>query len=207
MFEKLRWLDCYLGFLAKLFGRNKENVNIAMCGLDNAGKTSILRYLIRGEFSSTIATMGVNHEQFNFESLSMSVMDLGGQKAFRQFWSNYIKQANCLVFIVDSTDIVRMPLAREVFYKVITHFCDPTIPVMILATKQDLPGACPVSYIFEIFQLNRLYGRTLHVQETSAKTGLGIYEAFHWIHDNLTREKSQKISSKLTSNLTSPKPG
>lgn len=196
-----------MGLLARLFGRSKENVNIAMCGLDNAGKTSILRYLIHGEFSSTIATMGINHEQVSFESLSMSVMDLGGQKAFRPFWSNYIKQANCLVFIVDSTDIARMPLAREVFYHVITRFCEPTIPVLILATKQDLPRACSLSYIFEIFQLHRLHKRTLHVQETSAKTGLGIYEAFHWIHDSLTQKKPQKVSSKLTSRLISPKPG
>jgi len=46
-----------LGFLAKLFGKADKKVNVAMCGLDNAGKTSILNFLKKGEFGETIATM------------------------------------------------------------------------------------------------------------------------------------------------------
>ncbi|MCK5298944.1 MAG: hypothetical protein KAJ76_08560, partial [Candidatus Heimdallarchaeota archaeon] len=96
-----------LGFLAKLFGKVNRKVNIAMCGLDNAGKTSILSFLKKGEFCETIATMGVNHENFKLGKLSMSVMDLGGQEVFRHFWPAYIERADILIFVVDSSDITR----------------------------------------------------------------------------------------------------
>ena len=186
-----------MGFLARLFGKIDKKVNIAMCGLDNAGKTSILHFLRKGEFSEPIATMGINHESFKLGSLSMDVMDLGGQEVFRQFWSGYIQQADILIFVVDSTDMARLPLARDVFFNAINNYCKPKVPILVLATKQDMLNICSLSKIIQFFQLVSLYDRTIHIQRTSAKTGLGIYEAFQWIHDQLLERKPLSIKKRV----------
>ena len=176
-----------------------------MCGLDNAGKTSILNFLKKGEFEDTIATMGVNYESLNFGKLSLSIMDLGGQQIFRQFWPSYIERADILIFVVDSSDIVRLPLSREIFFQAIENFCTPNIPILILATKQDLGNVCSLAYLIQTFQLTTLFERTIHIQKTSAKTGYGIYEAFQWIHDQITETKIKKRDKSLN-RIAFPKP-
>jgi len=195
-----------LGFLARLFGKVDKKVNIAMCGLDNAGKTSILNFLKKGEFSETIATMGVNHEKFLLGKLSMSVMDLGGQEVFRYFWPTYLERADILIFVVDSSDIQRLSLAKEIFFNAINKYCNPDIPILVLATKQDLSNICSLAYIIHLFQLTNMFDRTIHVQKTSALTGEGIFEAFQWIYDQVITSKSQRIP-KTSHQLALPKPG
>jgi small GTP-binding protein len=194
-----------VGFLARLFGKVEKKVNIAICGLDKAGKTSILNFLKNGEPTETIATMGVNFENFKLGKLSLSVMDLGGQAVFRQFWSTYIERADVLVFVVDSNDIERLPLAKEIFYNAIFNYCTPETPILILATKQDLTSVCSLAYIIHLFQLTSMFERTVHIQKTSAITGLGIFEAFQWIHDHIIASKSKR-SSKTIPTFAKPKP-
>lgn len=65
----------------KLFG--PQTARIAMLGLDAAGKTTILYKLKLNEIVTTIPTVGFNVEEVNFHNLSMTVWDVGGQKAVR----------------------------------------------------------------------------------------------------------------------------
>lgn len=177
-----------------------------MCGLDNAGKTSILSFLKKGEFNETIATMGVNYENLKLGKLDLAVMDLGGQEVFRNFWPTYIEKADILIFVIDSSDIQRMTLAKEVFYRSLNNLGAENIPILILATKQDLHNVCSLAYIIHLFQLTSMFERTIHIQRTSVKTGLGIYEAFQWIHDQVKNTKSRQ-SNKKTTQFVIPKPG
>ena len=194
-----------MGILSKLFKKFDKRVNIAMCGLDNAGKTSILNYLKNGEPSESLATMGVNYEKLKLGKLDLSIMDLGGQQVFRQFWPGYIERADILIFVLDSTDIQRLSLAREIFHQAVTNYCTPNIPILILATKQDLNNVCSLAYIIQNFHLTTMFERTIHVQKTSAQTGLGIYEAFQWIHDQILATKSRRSNRKVT-NIINPNP-
>ena len=193
-----------MGFLAKLFGKVDKKINIAMCGLDNAGKTSILNFLKKGEFQECLATMGINHESLKLGKLSLSIMDLGGQEVFRYFWPSYIERADLLIFVVDSSDVNRMPIAKEIFYNAINNYCDPGIPLLFLATKQDLPNICSLAYIIHLFQLTSLYDRTIHIQRTSALTGMGIYEAFQWIYNQIVQAKRNKTPKNIP-NWVTPK--
>ncbi len=196
-----------MGFLARLFGKVDRKVTIAMCGLDNAGKTSILNFLKKGDFNETIATMGVNYEVLQLEKLKLSVMDLGGQEVFRQFWPAYIQKADILIYVVDSSDIVRLPTAKELFMKVVRSLPNENIPILILATKQDLPQVSSLAYIIHLFQLTSMFERTVHIQRTSARTGLGIYEAFQWIHDQVMQAKEKRPKRKPAVHSIFPRPG
>jgi len=88
---------------------------MTICGLDKAGKTTLLNYLVKGTFIETIPTMGVNRETINFPKLRLNIFDLGGQEDFRGLWNQINEKSDALVFVVDSTDIVRLKEAKENF--------------------------------------------------------------------------------------------
>ena len=65
----------------KIFG--SQRAKIAMLGLDAAGKTTIMYKLKLNEVVTTIPTIGFNVEEIQFHNLTMTVWDVGGQKAVR----------------------------------------------------------------------------------------------------------------------------
>ena len=63
-----------------------------MLGLDNAGKTTILKR-INGEDIDTIEpTLGFNIKTLHFKGYKLNVWDVGGQKTIRSYWRNYFEQ-------------------------------------------------------------------------------------------------------------------
>ena len=54
-----------------------------MLGLDAAGKTTILYKLKLNDVVTTIPTIGFNVEEVQFQNLSMTIWDIGGQKTIR----------------------------------------------------------------------------------------------------------------------------
>ena len=69
------------GLWGRLFG--PRTAKLAMMGLDNAGKTTVLYKLKLNEVVTTIPTVGFNVEQVSFQNLEMTIWDIGGQKTIR----------------------------------------------------------------------------------------------------------------------------
>ena len=51
-----------------------------MVGLDAAGKTTILYKLQLGEIVTTVPTIGFNVETVNYNNISFTLWDVGGQE-------------------------------------------------------------------------------------------------------------------------------
>lgn len=173
-----------MSILQRLFRYRVKNVNLTICGLDKAGKTTIINYLIHGEFRDTIPTMGMNREKISLPKLDIDVFDLGGQTGFRPIWSDYNEQSDGLIYVVDSSDHKRLAQTREIFYDIINSQINQNIPVLILLNKCDLPTKMPIANFIREFQLNdpNLLIKWA-VFETSAKTGEGILDSMGWIID------------------------
>lgn len=54
------------------------------------------------------------------------------------------------------------------------------VPLLVIANKQDLPGALSVQQVSEGLDL-RQHNRPWHVQPTCAITSEGVYEALDWL--------------------------
>lgn len=71
-------------FLSRLLGIGKNNAaaqrEVRMCvlGLDNAGKTTILRSLAHEEIHTVQPTQGFNVKSLRVSNFSFNVWDLGG---------------------------------------------------------------------------------------------------------------------------------
>ncbi|KAL3873473.1 hypothetical protein ACJMK2_036586 [Sinanodonta woodiana] len=153
---------------------------ILMLGLDAAGKTTILYKIKLNENVSTIPTIGFNVETVSpVKGLTFTVWDIGGQDKIRPLWRHYFQNVDGLIYVVDSNDKERITESRNELFGI----CDTDemrgVPVVVLANKQDLPGAMSVSEVIDGLTLRKLRDRKWNVQGTNALTGDGIYESMH----------------------------
>ncbi|MFX0094269.1 MAG: ADP-ribosylation factor-like protein, partial [Candidatus Hodarchaeota archaeon] len=175
----------------RLLGLMKK-AKIVFCGLDYAGKTSLVNYLKVGHLTITIPTFGLNLETLEYGNVEFQISDLGGHQDFRGFWKNFITGSDVIVFVIDSNDTNRLSESKQAF-KDVLNCTDEIKPILVLSNKQDLPNCVKMSELVEYFELQQLDG-SWHIQETSSITGQGITEAFQWIYEHLT---SQKIDPPL----------
>ena len=132
-----------------------------MMGLDNAGKSTALYRMKFGQYCETIPTIGFNCEKIRGQvgkskDVTFTIWDVGGQDKVRPLWRTYAKGAEAIIFVVDSSDKetieeAKMELAQICKYPEIAH-----LPVLVLANKQDLPGAYDVSQLISLLNINKL---------------------------------------------------
>ena len=172
-----------MSFLARLF-RQKKQFKIAIIGLDSAGKTTMLNFLRFEKSIETMPTIGVNVEVLQRKNVNLSIFDLGGQKHFRNLWGTLMKGASAIIFVIDSSDRLRIEEAKAELWNVLLDPQYPDAPLLIVANKQDIPGAMTIEEIILANNLNNLEkmgSRSWHIQPTVATTGQGVEEAIHWI--------------------------
>lgn len=164
-----------------------------MVGLDAAGKTTILYKLKLGELVTTIPTIGFNVETIEYKGISFSVWDVGGQDKIRPLWRHYYNNTEGIIFVVDSNDRERVSLARDELHKMMAEEELQEAAVLVLANKQDIPGALSAAELMKGLDLASVSGnRKWHVQPTTATSGEGLYEGLCWLKDTLESRKANK---------------
>mmetsp|Transcript_28061 Transcript_28061/g.39187 ORF Transcript_28061/g.39187 Transcript_28061/m.39187 type:complete len:244 (-) Transcript_28061:146-877(-) len=146
----------------------KVQYQVLLLGLDYAGKTTFKEqceciYTGGGEGKGmhsrierkTSPTVGLNIGKIETGRVKLLLWDLGGQEGLRQIWHNYFAEAHAVIFIVDSTDVERLREAREILDSLLE---DPKLkgaPFLILANKQDAPGALGESAIAKELSIDK----------------------------------------------------
>ncbi|XP_032240484.1 ADP-ribosylation factor [Nematostella vectensis] len=155
-----------------------RQVRIVMLGLDAAGKTTILYKLKLKETVSTIPTIGFNVETLQpTKNVTLTIWDVGGQDKIRPLWRHYFQGTEGLLFVVDSSDVLRMPEAKEELHGVLDSDEFRDVPVVVVANKQDLPNALKAGEMAKHLGLLQHKRNPWHVQEACATNGDGLYEA------------------------------
>ncbi|XP_036238230.1 ADP-ribosylation factor-like protein 9 isoform X2 [Molothrus ater] len=108
---------------------------ILVLGLDGAGKTSILHSLATNHVKRSMApTEGFNAICINTEESQMEFLEIGGSESLRSYWNMYLPKVLLLVYVVDSADHARLPVAKQLLHQLIQN--NSTLPVVVLANKQ-----------------------------------------------------------------------
>lgn len=157
-------------------------MRILMLGLDNAGKTTILYKLKLGKTSKTVPTVGFNVETVKHKNVSFAVWDCGGQERIRPLWRHYFTGTNALIYVVDSSDINRLEESKKELLRVINDKELANCLLIVVANKQDVPGAIKPKELIERFELAKLSStHTWSVMPTIAIDGTGLVETLNWI--------------------------
>ncbi|XP_043910949.1 ADP-ribosylation factor 1-like [Protopterus annectens] len=173
-----------------LMGFNGMKARILMLGLDAAGKTTVLYKLKLNEAITTIPTIGFNVETVEpMRNVSFTVWDVGGQTKIRALWKHYFMNTDGLVFVLDSADPERFNEAREELEAILDDDQMQGVPFVILANKQDLPGARRPSELVDALCLRKLHGHEWHVQGCCAVNGDGLVEGLHRLSELVKQNK------------------
>jgi len=176
-----------------VIGRNQFSV--ALLGLERAGKTSLVKKLLKQEDIVVRPTYGVNLENYKYRDLTFTCFDLGGHQPFRlSLWKKFIERADAVIYLVDSADHARFDESRQTFWHYI-NFAKQNSPVLFLANKSDLPNSKELIEINEQFELDKFLRnlRPFNIKKVSALTGQGIYESWDWIVDMLCGAQQWKV--------------
>jgi len=161
-----------LTILKKLKQKEKE-MRLLILGLDNAGKTTILKKF-NGEDITTISpTLGFNIKTLEHRGYTLNVWDVGGQTTIRSYWRNYFEQTDGLVWVVDSADRRRLQQCKDELHKLLDQEKLAGASVLVFANKQDLVGALSSNDIQEALALSSdiFTGRHWEIHPCSAVTG------------------------------------
>ncbi|NWX24425.1 ARL14 protein, partial [Aegotheles bennettii] len=176
-----------------------KQANILMLGLDSAGKSTLLYKFKYSDAFLTVPTIGFNVDMLETEKdFTLTFWDVGGQQKMRQAWCHFLEGADGLLYVVDSSDKQRLEESKKEFEVILKNEFIKSVPVVVLANKQDLPGALNAEEITRRFRMQKnCSDRNWYVQPCCAVTGEGLSEALQ----RITAFAKQYSRSKGTSTV------
>ena len=174
-----------LSILRKLKEKEKD-VRILMLGLDNAGKTTILKKFNGEDISSISPTLGFNIKTLEHKGFNLNIWDVGGQKSLRSYWRNYFETTDGLIWVVDSADKRRLEDCRKELQSLLQEERLLGATLLVFANKQDLPGALSVEEIKNTLQLDNIKTHHWQIVNCSAVTGENLLSGMDWLLQDIS---------------------
>jgi small GTP-binding protein len=117
-------------------------LKICLLGQGGVGKSTMLKLLttasIPGTYNPTIAVDIEKLQGVRFGPYEITVWDFAGQDRFRSLWNYYLRNADIVLLVTDST-LKNVLETRDILEMVRKNA--PSAIVWAIANKQDLPGA------------------------------------------------------------------
>jgi len=170
-----------LDILRKLRSAPQEELRILLLGLDNAGKTTLLKVLASEDISHITPTQGFNIKSVQSTGFKLNVWDIGGQRKIRPYWRNYFENTDVLIYVIDSSDRKRFDETNQELSELLEEDKLHGVPLLIFANKQDLLNAARASEITEGLSLHQIRDRKWQIQGCSAYTKEGVKEGLDWV--------------------------
>ncbi|XP_027360083.1 ADP-ribosylation factor-like protein 8a isoform X1 [Abrus precatorius] len=132
--------EAFLNWLRSLFF--KQEMELSLIGLQNAGKTSLVNVVATGGYSEDmIPTVGFNMRKVTKGNVTIKLWDLGGQPRFRSMWERYCRAVSAIVYVVDAADPDNLSISRSELHDLLNKPSLSGIPLLVLGNKIDKPGA------------------------------------------------------------------
>jgi len=170
-----------LAILRKLKSAPDKELRILLLGLDNAGKTTLLKQLASEETKNITPTQGFNIKSVQSEGFKLNVWDIGGQRKIRPYWRNYFENTDVLIYVIDSADVKRLEETGQELQELLCEDKLSGVPLMIFANKQDLAGAKESGEIAALLGLASIKDRSWQIQPCSAVGGEGVRDGMEWV--------------------------
>ena len=181
-----------MGFLSKIaafFGLKKKEANVLVVGLDNSGKTCILNKLKDEDTTSTdvVPTVGFNVERIEKKGLKITAFDMSGQGRYRNMWEAYYRDCNGIIFVVDSSDKLRLAVAKEELENLLNHkdIQKRRVPILFYANKMDIREAASSVKVSQLMGLDKITNKPWHICASNGLTGEGLHEGATWLIEQM----------------------
>ncbi|MHA1149850.1 MAG: ADP-ribosylation factor-like protein [Promethearchaeota archaeon] len=137
-----RYADEYIHRVQEMdYFQDQTSVKVFLFGLNEAGKTSLVRRLKTGEYDDNyfMPTRKFNIDHIQVEnSHLLTIWDMPGQRQFRKKWLIGAQDSNIIVFMIDISNQIHFEEARSEFWRILNSYELSRIPLLILGNKIDL---------------------------------------------------------------------
>jgi small GTP-binding protein len=159
---------------------------ISMVGISGTGKTSLVQRFVSSRFSEKYhSTVGVKVDRKSVHladtQVNLLLWDLAGEDSFQSVQASYLRGSSGIFFVVDGTR--RETLTGLAGLQALVVEVLGVVPAAIAINKADLADQWQIGQP----DLDALSGERRFVLRTSAKTGLGVEEAFLWLAGQMLR--------------------
>ncbi|KAI1287979.1 ADP-ribosylation factor-like protein 3 [Halotydeus destructor] len=169
-----------LSLFKKFKTAQEREIRILLLGLDNAGKTTILRKLASEDVTQITPTQGFNIKSVQTTGFKLNVWDIGGQRKIRPYWRNYFDNTDVLIYVIDSSDRKRFEETSVELAELLSEEKLNGTPLLVYANKQDLFNAAPAAELAEGLTLPTIRDRAWQIQACSAVSGEGLKDGLDW---------------------------
>jgi small GTP-binding protein len=165
-----------------------EKRKICMVGATGVGKTSLVTRFVHSIFSANYhTTIGVKIDQKRIacgdREVDLVLWDLSGEDEFQHVQLSYMRGAAGLLVVIDGARAATVPTALRLLAdarEVVGH-----VPVVLVLNKFDLVASWEIDEGTE----RALREHPWPLIKTSAKTGVGVEEAFEVLARSALEER------------------
>ncbi|KAG6039302.1 ADP-ribosylation factor-like protein 2 [Claviceps citrina] len=169
-----------LSILRKARLKDKE-MRILMLGLDNAGKTTIVKKIMGEDVHTVSPTLGFIIKTIDYDGYKLNIWDVGGQKTLRSYWRNYFEKTDALIWVVDATDRLRIEDCREELHGLLLEERLSGASLLIFSNKTDVEQCMDEQEIRTALRLDEIRSHQWHILRCSAMTGKNLQEGLAWV--------------------------
>lgn len=108
---------------------------------------------------------------------------MSGHGRYRDLWEHYYKDCHGVIFVVDSSDRLRLVVVKEELDLLLQHpdISNKRIPILFFANKMDCKEALSSVKIAAALGLDKIMDKPWHIAASNALTGEGLQEGVEWI--------------------------
>ena len=162
-----------------------------MVGVQGTGKTSMVQRFVHSLFSEKYhSTVGVKIDRKVVDvaggEVNLLLWDIEGRTQEQDVPTSYIRGAHAVLYVADGTrraTFEQLPQLRELVYSTVGD-----VPSIVALNKTDLTEQWALTRGDEA----SLRDAGLRHVRTSAKTGGGVEDAFHWLAEEVLRADASR---------------
>ena len=174
-------LDMGLLTILKKQKEKEKEIRLLMLGLDNAGKTTIVKKFNAEDVDLISPTLGFNIKTLHFNGFKLNIWDVGGQTSLRSYWRNYFEETDGLIWVVDSSDRARLNDCKKELHLLLQQERLAGASLLVFANKQDIAGALTQHEIRDVLSLDDITSRHWRIAACSGYTGAGLLDGVDWV--------------------------
>ena len=138
-----------------------DTLRVAIFGLENSGKTSLVQSLKtskklskRSTSVSTHGVLAVNVHITTPTDFHLLLFDCGGCKHQRHIWPHLLNNSDLIVFTVDSMDVTCLHDARDALFDLLDDEGLIDKPLLVVFTKADQQATLTISQMEQSLDLS-----------------------------------------------------
>ena len=177
----------------------RKKFNIIVLGESRVGKTSLVSTLNNKPFEEVgLLTAGIDfhmaEKEFEGQNYKFKIFDTAGQERYKSISKSSIKLADGIILVYSVVEKETFDKINEWIESIKEEVNTSQKAIILVGNKIDIENRVITSEEGENFAINNKF----KYFETSAKTGVGVKEAFNTLYDDIFELNKQNL---ITSNI------